>query len=317
MTPTALEELKPLPAVRALGIGMFDGVHVGHQAIVQSVLEQAGSPEAAALLTFEPHPLMVIDPARAPERLTTPEEKAELLEAAGIGQIIVLRFDAHVRVLTPEEFFATLLRIFPALRSITVGERWAFGRGRAGTTETLKALTAQHGLVVEIVRSVAREGEIVSSSRIRRAVREGDFALAQKLLGRSYGVEATVVPGHHRGRELGFPTANLEHTEQLLPPAGVYATHAHVGGQTWPAMANLGRRPTFETEGALTLEAHLIGYEGESLTGKVLLLDNWHWLRAETKFADADALHLQLERDRARALKVLAASPPPNNAGKT
>ena len=288
--PLTLAELGPHPGVTGLAIGVFDGVHLGHQAVVRSL---AGS---VAVLTFEPHPLAVIAPERVPARLTSLDQRVAYLRALGTVAVVAVKFDQALRGLSPAAFVDELARIFPNLREIAIGENWAFGRHREGNAARLTELGAARGLTVRAIAPVQLEGTLVSSTRIREAIGRRDFGEATRCLGRSHAVTGTVIRGEARGRRIGFPTANLGNVEQLLPPRGVYAVRATVNGATFPAVMNLGQRPTFTSNGVDSLEVHLLD-DGRDLYGAELRLSDFVWLRDERRFADATALQEQIARD--------------------
>ena len=286
----------------ALAIGNFDGVHLGHQALVRATVEQARRQAGTAMvLTFDPHPVRVLAPERAPRALMTLEQRAELLSALGIEVVAVLGFDADVAALDPEQFVRAILVRTLEARSVVVGERFRFGRGRAGDVSLLARLGDECGFNVRAHPVVVEEGEPVSSSRIRELLALGDVQGAARLLGRAFFVDGTVVRGDGRGRLIGIPTANLETRNETLPAPGVYAGFAHIasGGERWPAVVNLGERPTFAGSG-LRLEAHLLDYDGE-LYGRELRLEFTRRLRDERRFGSAAELVEQIRRDVADA----------------
>jgi riboflavin kinase/FMN adenylyltransferase len=286
----------------ALAIGNFDGVHLGHQALVRAAVEEARRQAGTAMvLTFDPHPVRVLAPERAPRALLTLEQRAELLGALGIEVVAVLGFDAEIAALEPEQFVRAILVRALQARSVVVGERFRFGRGRAGDVPLLARLGDEGGFRVHAHPVVLQDGEPVSSSRIRELLGRGDVQAAARLLGRAFFVDGTVVRGDGRGRLIGIPTANLETRNETLPAPGVYAGFAHIakGGERWPCVANLGERPTFGGSG-LRLEAHLLDYEGE-LLGRELRLEFARRLREERRFESAAALVEQIRKDVADA----------------
>ncbi len=298
--PLTLAELGPHPGVTGLAIGVFDGVHLGHQAVVRSL---AGS---VAVLTFEPHPLAVIAPERVPARLTSLDQRVAYLRALGTVAVVAVKFDPALRGLSPAAFVDELARIFPGLREIAIGENWAFGRHREGNAARLTELGAARRLTVRAIAPVQLDGALVSSTRIREAIGRRDFDEATRCLGRSHAVTGTVIRGEARGRQIGFPTANLGDVEQLLPPRGVYAVRATVDGATFPAVMNLGRRPTFTSNGVDSLEVHLLE-GGRDLYGAEMRLADFTWLRDEQRFADVTALQAQIAQDVQAARRALGA----------
>ena len=288
--PLPLRELTPQPGVTGLAIGVFDGVHLGHQAVVRSL---DGS---VAVLTFEPHPLAIIAPARMPARLTSLPQRVSYLRELGTVAVVAVKFDQQLRELSPEAFVAELVHVFPDLREMAIGENWAFGANRAGDAARLTQLGAERGLRVRAIPPVRLDDALVSSTRIRDAIGRRDFAEASRCLGRSHAVTGMVIHGEARGRLIGFPTANLGKVEQLLPPRGVYAVHARVEGASHPAVMNLGQRPTFTSNGVDSLEVHLLE-GGRDLYGREIEVSDFAWIRDERRFADAAALQSQICRD--------------------
>ncbi len=296
--PLPLAALEPHPGVTGLAIGVFDGVHLGHQAVVRSL---TGS---VAVLTFEPHPLAIIAPERAPARLTSLDQRVNYLRALGTVAVVAVRFDQALRTLSAAAFVDELARIFPELREIAIGEGWAFGRHREGDARRLKELGAAHGVSVQAIAPVQLDGALVSSTRIREAIGQRRFNEATRCLGRSHAVTGTVIHGDARGRQIGFPTANLGEVEQLLPPRGVYAVRASVAGSPLPAVMNLGQRPTFTSNGVDSLEVHLLE-GGRDLYGTTMELTDFHWLRDEQSFAGVEELKEQIARDVEAAWRAL------------
>jgi riboflavin kinase / FMN adenylyltransferase len=298
--PVPLSQLAPHPGVTGLAIGVFDGVHLGHQAVVKSLEGKV------AALTFEPHPLAVIAPDRVPPRLTTLEQKVAYMRAQGTVAVIAVKFDAALRELSPAAFVDELGRVFPDLKQVAIGENWSFGRNREGNAKRLAELAQAHGFDVKAIAPVQLDGAPVSSTRIREAILQRNFDEAARLLGRSYAITGKVIHGDERGRTIGFPTANLSNVEQLLPPRGVYAVRARVAGNLtkYRAVMNLGNRPTFTSNGVDSLEVHLLDFDAD-LYDQKLWVSDMHWLRNEMAFPDADALKAQIAEDVARARVVL------------
>jgi riboflavin kinase/FMN adenylyltransferase len=298
--PVPLSQLAPHPGVAGVAIGVFDGVHLGHQAVVRSLEGKV------AALTFEPHPLAVIAPDRVPPRLTTLEQKVAYLRAQGTVAVIAVKFDAALRELSPAAFVDEISRIFPDLKQVAIGENWSFGRNREGNAARLAELAQAHGFSVRAIPPVQLDGAPVSSTRVREAILQRRFDEAARLLGRSYAVTGKVIHGDERGRTLGFPTANLADVEQLLPPRGVYAARARVAGNLtkYRAVMNLGNRPTFTSNGTDSLEVHVLDFTADLYEQKLWVSD-FVWLRDEQSFANADALKAQIAEDSARARVVL------------
>jgi len=298
--PVPLTQLDPHPGVTGLAIGVFDGVHLGHQAVVKSLEGKV------AALTFEPHPLAIIAPDRVPPRLTTLEQKVAYLRAQGTVAVIAVKFDDALRKLSPAAFVDEIARIFPDLKHVAIGASWTFGRNREGNATRLAELAQKHGFDVKAIAPVMLDGAPVSSTRIREAILQRHFDEAARLLGRSYAVTGKVIHGDERGRTIGFPTANLADVEQLLPPRGVYAVRARVAGNLtkYRAVMNLGNRPTFTSNGVDSLEVHILDFDAD-LYDQKLWVSDMHWLRDEQSFPDAAALQAQITEDVARARVVL------------
>jgi riboflavin kinase/FMN adenylyltransferase len=278
-------------------VGNFDGVHRGHQVLVGRTVEAARrAGGTSVVLTFDPHPTRVLSPDRAPATLTTLAQKGELLTSLGIERLAVLPFTREVASHSPEEFARDVLAGALGARAVVVGESFRFGRGRRGDAARLEALGAGLGFSVEAVPPIVLDGAPVSSTRVREALQDGDVEVAARLLGRPAFVDALVVQGDGRGRMIGVPTANLEPDNELLPAPGVYAGRCRLPeGGTHSAVVNLGRRPTFGG-GRLTLEAHVLDFEGD-LYGKRLRLSFEARLRGEERFATVAALVVQIHRD--------------------
>lgn len=287
-------------------VGTFDGVHRGHQEVLHEIVRRArAAGRASVLVTFEPHPLEIVAPERAPKLLTTPEEKLELWPLFGLDYVHVLAFTAELRQMSPERFVREVLVDRLRVGELVIGYDHGFGKDRKGDVETLRRLAAELGFTVDVVGAVAVGEGIVSSTGTRRAVEAGDLAEAGRALGRPYSVLGRVTRGEGRGHALGFPTANLvTDPRKCLPPAGVYAVRAEIEGRLWPAMANLGGRPTFGDDLEI-LEVHVIDWPGSPLYGARLVVEFVHRLRDVRRFEDPAGLVAQLERDRDRARAIL------------
>ncbi|MBA3260282.1 MAG: bifunctional riboflavin kinase/FAD synthetase [Gemmatimonadales bacterium] len=306
--PPASALLPPLPRGSTVTVGSFDGVHRGHQAVLQEIARRAGDAgRSSVLVTFEPHPLEVVNPQAAPPLLTTGPERREILAQTPLDYVLFLRFDRRLAALSPEEFVRGVLLERCAMRELVIGPDHGFGRGRSGDVETLRRLGASLRFDVDVVNDVNVGDQHVSSSRIRRAVAGGDLDTAARMLGRPYSVSGVVGEGERRGRTLGVPTINLTDVppQKLLPPDGVYAVQVEWRGGRTGGMMNQGPKPTFE-DGRRTLEAHLFGFEGE-LYGEWVRIEWVEHLRDVRRFASVEQLRQQLERDRGRALAVLSA----------
>jgi riboflavin kinase/FMN adenylyltransferase len=293
-------------------LGNFDGTHLGHQAIVRGAVTRARELAAKAIvLTFEPHPVAVLAPDRAPAMVQTLHDRLASLREFGVDVTVLQRFTLDFAKLEPEAFVRDFLVRHLELAHVVVGYNVNFGRARAGTAETLKELGERFGFAVDVVGPVTAPGERehVSSTRLRALIAAGDMPGARRLLGRAYGLRGRVVVGDRRGRTLGFPTANL-HLRRglLLPPDGVYAVRgATATGTGLPGVLNIGVRPTFG--GARrTIEVHLIDFTGD-LYGTWLRVDVVERLRGEARFDGPDALRRAIADDVTRARTVLAAAP--------
>lgn len=297
-----LEDLSSLGEPLHLAMGVFDGVHVGHQAVIAravAVAEREGG--LAGLLTFDPHPIRVIAPGKAPAALlATLDHKAQIVADLGVRLFLPLHFDAAFAAMTAAEFIERLMA--SPVRTLAVGEDWRFGHKRSGDVSLLMAEAGKRGFRLEAVPPVMIDGDRVSSTRIRQAIGDGNLAAAERMLGRPYSVSGTVVPGDQLGRTLGFPTANLPSGDIQLPPAGVWAVLVRdQEGQHWKGVANLGTRPTVGgTE--KRLEVHLFDFSGD-LYGRNLDVQFMKHLRPEEKFPSLEALRAQIELD-ARAARA-------------
>jgi riboflavin kinase / FMN adenylyltransferase len=302
----------PLPSLQngtTVTVGSFDGVHLGHQAVLREIDRRArAAGRASVLVTFDPHPLEVVNPDAAPPLLTTGPERLEILAQSPLDYVLLLRFDRHLARLTPEGFVREILLERCAVRELVIGHDHGFGRGRSGDVETLRRLGAAHGFDVDVVDPVDFGGQHVSSSRIRRAVAGGDLVTARAMLGRPYGVVGRVGQGERRGRLLGVPTINLSELSprKLLPPDGVYAVVVEWRGGRVGGMMNQGSRPTFQ-DGRRVLEAHLFDFDGD-LYGEWVRIEWVKRLRDVERFESAEQLQQQLQRDRIRAVAALAST---------
>ena len=299
-------EPRPLPGT-VLTIGNFDGVHLGHQAILRRAVEQAERVRGQVVtLTFEPHPVAVLAPARAPALLQPLRDRLATLRTLGVEVIVVQRFTREFAMLEPDAFVEEFLLRHLELRHVVVGYNVTFGRNRAGTGETLGRLGAVHGFGVDVVGPVEVDGDKVSSSVLRRVLEAGDMRHAARLLARPFALRGRVIGGERRGRTLGFPTANLHvRPRLLLPPHGVYAVRVVTSADRHPGVLNVGIRPTFG-ERRLTMEAHLLDFDGD-LYGQWLTVEFVERLRGEQPFTGVEALKAAIAADVARARAVLAA----------
>lgn len=298
-----------------LTLGTFDGMHRGHQAVLAEVTRRARAGRlTSVLVTFDPHPLAVVNPAAAPKLLTLPGEKEELVTAQGIERFVLMPFTPVVAQLDAEAFVRRLCDEY-AMRELVMGYDHGFGRGRAGDVELVQRLATTQDFAVAVVDAVRDNGQPISSTVIRTAIAHGDLESAARWLGRPYSIQGRVVRGAGRGRTIGIPTINLESPDarKLLPPDGVYAVRVRIlesgagipapGSRLLGGMMNQGPRPTFGEE-TRTLEVHLFDFDGE-VYGETVNVEWVRRLRAVQAFASRDALVAQLERDRQAARATL------------
>lgn len=287
-------------------IGTFDGVHRGHQEIVKRLVagaHQSGS--QTVVITFHPHPAVVLGKRQNANYLTTPEERAELLGELGIDVVITHPFNLEIASLSAYEFISRL-DVHLGISHLLIGENFALGKGREGNVTRLTELGQEFGYQVETVPPVKNGDIVISSSLIRERIVEGNVAQAARLLGRHYKIMGQVVPGDGRGKLLGIPTANLSiWAERTIPKTGVYACRVYLGGDNYQAVTNIGFRPTFEDSSILPrVETHLLDYDGD-LYGKELHLEFYERLRDERKFTGVGELLAQIQTDIARAREIL------------
>jgi len=292
-------EWEPQEPPSGLTIGVFDGVHLGHRAILDRL---AAAPYPAIVLTFDPHPAEVLSPGTHPRLITTVEERIEIMDGLGVGTVGVLDL-SEIRQLEPEEFVARILVAKLGVGLLVVGSDFQFGRNRAGDCEFLRQAGVRHHFEVEVVDLLEATG-VISSSRVRRLVEEGDVAGAGALLGSRYRLSNVVVPGDRRGKAMGFPTANLDPpARKVIPGNGVYAAFAHVGAETLAAAVNVGVRPTFGGTETL-IEAFILDFDRD-IYGSVLELEFVERLRPELEFESVEALVQAMNEDVARVRQVL------------
>jgi riboflavin kinase/FMN adenylyltransferase len=281
-------------------IGNFDGVHRGHQSILAKVIERARALDATpALVTLDPHPLKVLRPESAPLLILPLEERVRLIEAAGIEWMLILPFTLPFSRTPAEDFVRDVLAGALRCREAYLGPNFHFGRDQEGDVDLLKRLGPRYGFSADKVPEVFYKDFMISSSLVRSTVAEGQVALARRLLGRPFTLIGEVVRGDGRGRELGFPTANLAALNELLPGDGVYVTRAVVDGRRRRSATNIGRRPTFGGQ-ARVVETHLLSFQGD-LYGRPLRLEFLKRLRGEKRFAGIEELKAQIGRDVGRA----------------
>jgi len=294
-----VRELDDLPAVLrggAVSIGNFDGVHIGHARIIEQLKKQANAVGGRAIVfTFDPHPVRLLRPEAAPPPLTWTERKAQLLEHLGVDAMIAYRTDTALLALEPAEFFSRIIQDRLGARALVEGPNFYFGKNRAGNVKTLEQLCSAAQLRLEIVAPEQFEGQIVSSSRVRQLIRDGEVRRARRILTQPFRIRGMVTHGARRGAALGFPTANLEAIDTILPMHGVYAGNAYVNGSRHAAAINIGPNPTFG-EVHSKVEAHILDFRA-TLYGEPLEIDFLDRLRDIRTFASVDELRMQLALD--------------------
>jgi len=307
-TLRSISELSRLPGPLFLAIGVFDGVHLGHRAVISTSAEHAQAANGTpVVVTFDPHPEKVLRPKAAPHLLTATPHKIALIRDLGVGHLLIITFDKQFAATEPEDFVQQLVKYSKPLREICVGHEWSFGRNRRGNLELLKKLGAQFNFNVVGIPPVTINREIVSSTSIRQALEAGDLAKAAEMLGRQYTILGTVVRGDDLGKKIGFPTANLSAHNEQFPPNGVYVAEAKLDTVIYPGVVNLGYRPTVSTgKSERILEIHLLDFDRD-IYGEDLEVQFIRYLRPEKKFENIDALVQQIEADvkQARELSAL------------
>jgi riboflavin kinase/FMN adenylyltransferase len=288
-----------------VALGNFDGFHLGHQAVVGRAVARAFHERRPVIVaTFDPHPVRFFKPDLAPFRLTTLDQRERMFAHAGADAMLVFEFGPKLAAMDADEFIAKVLAEQIGAAGVVTGDDFTFGKGRSGDVQLLKTLGEKHGIIAEAVSQVLVEGVRVSSGRIREALIAGDSGTATKLLSRDYAIEGIVENGDARGRELGYPTANLVLGDYQRPKYGIYAVRATLGGSEHPGVANLGIRPTFDPPQEL-LETHLLDFSGD-LYGRRMEVALHAFIRPEQKFDSIDTLVAEMRRDEAAARKLLA-----------
>ena len=300
-------DLPPGPRRVCVAIGVFDGVHLGHQQVIRQTVADAEQHEAlSVVVTFDRHPNAVVAPTHVPPPVYSLAQKLSAIETLGVEAAWVIHFDEAFSHQTGEEFVRALARDFSQLRSICVGSGFTFGHRRSGNVELLRRLGAELKFAVHGLAAVSLDGEPVSSTRIREAIRSGQFDAAGQMLGRAWSLAGPVVKGDQLGTRIGFPTANLEVNGRVLPPHGVYAVHVHAGSRIHRGVINIGVRPTVATgQLQVRVEAHLLDFSGD-LYGQDLEITFVEKLREEQKFPTVEALKEQILRDVADARRRFA-----------
>jgi riboflavin kinase / FMN adenylyltransferase len=303
----SIPELSQLRGPLFLAIGVFDGVHLGHQAVISTSAQHARAANGTpVVVTFDPHPEKILRPDKAPHLLTATPHKIALIRALGVRHLLIIPFDKHFAATEPEDFVHQLVQHSKPLREICVGHEWSFGRNRRGNLQLLTNLGTEFDFNVIGIPPVSVNGEIVSSTTIRSAVEAGDLKKAATMLGREYTILGTVVHGDDLGKKIGFPTANLSAHSEQFPPNGVYFTEATLDGAVYPSVVNLGYRPTVSSSRERILEVYLLDFDRD-IYGKDLELRFIRYLRPEKKFENVDALIRQIECDVQQARKLAGA----------
>ena len=303
----SIEELERLHGPLFLAIGVFDGVHRGHQAVISTSTSHARSADGTPLVvTFDPHPVKVLRPHDAPHLLTATQHKIALIRDLGVDHLLVIKFDKNFAATQPEKFVERLVAHSKPLREICVGHEWSFGKDRRGNLDLLKSLGAQFHFDVVGIPPVKVSGMAVSSTAIRQAVEKGDLATAAAMLGREYTILGTVKTGEKLGKKLGYPTANLSAHSEQFPPNGVYLAEAWIQGVLYHGVINLGYRPTVSS-GTIdrVLEIHLLDFNDE-IYGEDVEVRFVRYLRPERKFENLEALVRQIDLDVRQARELCA-----------
>lgn len=288
-------------------VGVFDGLHIGHQAVIQRVLTQAEKFKLASfVLTFDPPPLAFLAPEKCPPTLTTLPKKIEILEQLGVDAVVFARFDAYLQQMSPDAFVRQVLLQRLNARQVIIGYDWQFGKGRSGNAEALKQLGNRHQFGVTIVGPVQLRGKPVHSTRVREAIAASHLDLTVELLGRRYSIMGEVVKGQGRGRQIGFPTANIDAGNQMLPPSGVYAIQVKLERCLFDGILNMGTRPTFDEE-KFQIESHLFDFE-RMIYGKKIEIFFIEKIRDEQRFPNPEMLVAQIKQDVAAAKAILNSS---------
>ena len=284
-----------------LTLGVFDGLHLGHQRIMQTVVDRAKLTGAVpTAITFDPHPRAVLHPASAPPLLQTLDQRLANFEVLGIKQAIVIPFTLDFAGQPAEAFLENIVRDRLHAKEVYLGKGFAFGKDRGGNIGMLRDVSSRLGFVADEVDEVQLRGRRVSSSKIRELLSEGSVNLARRMLGRPYGVEGVIIRGNRRGHTIGFPTANLKPHNRVIPRYGVYATATLIDGTWRKSITNIGVRPTFENDAEPSIESFIFDFDGD-LYGDVLRVRFLHRIRDERKFNGIDELKAQIERDSERA----------------
>ncbi len=286
-----------------VGMGNFDGVHVGHQKLMHMVVDRARSINGTAVVfTFNPHPLAVLDPKSDPPKLLTQKAKERIIAGLGIDVILSVPFSTEFAKINPEDFIHNVLYKELAVRGIVVGYNFTFGNRGLGCSDTLKQFAAKYNYTIDVIPAVTIEGQVVSSTLIRKLLKEGNIKKAEQLLGYKPFIEGIVISGDRRGNTLGFPTANIALDNNLVtPPNGVYSVHVQVNDDVYLGVANIGTKPTFNSGSERNLEVHLLDFKGD-LYGQEVTVNFLRRLRNEQRFNSVNDLVNQIQQDIKMAL---------------
>jgi riboflavin kinase/FMN adenylyltransferase len=290
-----------------LTLGTFDGVHLGHQRIIKNVIESSDKENLRNLvITFHPHPRKVINPELNLKILKTSEEQINIFQELGVANLFIINFTKEFSQLSPNDFIKNFLVEKIGLRKIVIGYDHHFGKGRGGDVEFLKVCADKYDFEVLQIQPFFIDEEPVSSTKIRNAIETGDLVKANRMLGRTYSFSGVVIEGDKRGRELGFPTANikLKDEDKLLPQIGIYAVTVELDGRTYKALLSIGKRPTFYQDGAVIPEVYIYDFNND-IYGKEIKVNLFQKLRGEEKFSSAEELIRQMNIDKENGLKVL------------
>jgi len=301
---TTFSAISSVPGPCVVSLGNFDGVHLGHRALFRSLVSRAQQLQCrSAVYTFQPHPLKLLVPDRAPLLLNTPTEKRRLIEASHIDLLIEAPFTRELAAFSPEQFVDDILIARLQAKGLVIGYDYAFGKNRCGNADFLQEYCAKRGVSVEVLKPVGADGQPYSSTRIRKMLSAGQVSEVVALLGRHYNLEGVVVAGEQRGRKIGFPTANLETEKEQLPAPGVYAIKVRHNLQEYNGVVNLGQRPTFDN-GKPTIEVHLLDFSGDLYQQRIRIYFVER-LRGEQKFSGVQELSDAIAADVVRARQIL------------
>ncbi|MDO8536501.1 MAG: bifunctional riboflavin kinase/FAD synthetase [Candidatus Omnitrophota bacterium] len=290
-------------------IGVFDGVHIGHRAVIKKIVDRAKAVDAVSVVvTFDPHPIKVLGQGRLVPSLMSLKHRVNTIKGMGVGRVIVMKFDKRLSVMKPDSFIKNVIRKKLNGREIFVGEDFCFGKGAGADINALKRIADKYGLKVHAVKAVRINKKVISSSEIRSLIVSGKIKEASKLLGRPFSILGTVVPGAKLARALGYPTANINPHHEAMPPSGVYAVRVRFNKKTFRGVMNIGVRPTFYDYGKdiePSIEVHIFGFHG-NIYGKDLEIVFVDRMRAEKKFNTIDSLIEQVKKDEKVALRLLS-----------